>query len=85
MKILKIFKKIELVSSIQPELQFNPFVPNAPFLYSLKTSQTVRFSDAFRGYRKSALGTNGLEYSSFFVLTEEFSENKFFFRFFEVL
>ena len=32
-----------------------PFVPNAPFLYPLKTSEKV-----FRGYRKDALGTNRL-------------------------
>ena len=28
---------------------FNPFVLNAPFFYLLKTSETLRFSDAFRG------------------------------------
>ena len=38
----------------------NPFVPNAPFLCLLKTSETIRFSDVFRGERKDALGTNGL-------------------------
>ena len=38
---------------------FNPLVPNAPFLYPLKTSKNlmVLFSG---GYRKGALGTNGL-------------------------
>ena len=40
--------------------RINPFVPSAPFLYPLKTSETVRFSDVFRGQRKGALGTNGL-------------------------
>ena len=40
---------------------FNPLVPNAPFFYPLKTSETVRFSDVFRSYRKGALGTNGLQ------------------------
>ena len=38
----------------------NPFVPNALFLYPLKTSETVRLFDVFRGYRKGTLGTNGL-------------------------
>ena len=41
----------------------NPFVPNAPFLYPLKTSENLRFFDVFRGWRKSALGTNGLTQS----------------------
>ena len=31
-------------------LALNPFVPNAPFLYPLKTSEkALRFSDIFRG------------------------------------
>ena len=38
----------------------NPFVPNTPFLYPLETSENLRFSDVFRGKRKSALGTNRL-------------------------
>ena len=38
----------------------NPFVPKAPFLYPLKTSENLGFSDASRGLRKSALGTNEL-------------------------
>ena len=29
--------------------KFNPFVPNAPFLYPLKTSETVSFPDVFSG------------------------------------
>ena len=37
----------------------NPFVPNAPFLYSLKTSENRRFPGVFRRQRKSALGANG--------------------------
>ena len=28
---------------------FNPIVPNAPFLYSLKTSENFTVSDVFRG------------------------------------
>ena len=35
---------------------FNSLVPNASFLYSF-----LRFSDVFRGQRKSALGTNTLK------------------------
>ena len=39
---------------------FNPFVPNAPFLYPLKHQKTLRFSDVLMGERKGALETNGL-------------------------
>ena len=38
----------------------NPFVPNAPFLYPLKTSQNLTVFYKFRGQRKGALETNGL-------------------------
>ena len=38
----------------------NLFVPNVPFLYTLKTSGNLRVSDVFRGCRKGALGTNRL-------------------------
>ena len=31
-------------------IYLNPFVPNAPFLDSLKTLETLRFSDVFKGY-----------------------------------
>ena len=42
------------------EFVINPFVPNAPFLYPLKTKKTIRFSNVFRWWRKGALGTNEL-------------------------
>ena len=29
--------------------QISPFIPNAPFLYSLKTSENRMVSDVFRG------------------------------------
>ena len=38
----------------------NPFVPNAPFLYPLKTLQNLTVFYKFRGQRKGALETNGL-------------------------
>ena len=41
-------------------LKFNPFVPNAPFLYHLKTSETFPFFYVSRWYRKGELGRNGL-------------------------
>ena len=47
-------------------LYFNTFVPNAPFLYPLKTSENLTVLWCFQGAEKSALGTNGLikRYSS---------------------
>ena len=41
-------------------LKFNPFVPNAPFFYHLKTSETFPFFNVSRWYRKGELGRNGL-------------------------
>ena len=38
----------------------NPFIPNASFLYPLKTSENSEAFDVFRGYRKDTMGTNGL-------------------------
>ena len=37
--------------SAMPPL-FNPFVPNAPFLYPLKILENLKFSDVFRGGRE---------------------------------
>ena len=34
---------------VMPFLLINPFVPNAPFFYHLKTSKNLRFSDVFTG------------------------------------
>ena len=36
------------------------FVPNAPFLYPMKTPETVNFSNIFKGQKKGALGPNRL-------------------------
>ena len=38
----------------------NPFSTNVPFLYPLKISENLRFSDVFRGYRSVTLVENGL-------------------------
>ena len=38
----------------------NPFVPNAPFLYPLKSSENLTIFWCVQGYRKGALGTNRL-------------------------
>ena len=48
----------DCASDLLFKVYINPFIPNAPFLYPLKT---LRFSDVFRGKRKGALGTNGLK------------------------
>ena len=39
---------------------FNPFSANVALLYTLKTSETIRFSDVFGGYRSGTLVENGL-------------------------
>ena len=39
---------------------FNPLLPDIPFLCPLKTLENRRFSDVFIGYKKGALGSNGL-------------------------
>ena len=38
----------------------NPLHPGVAFLYPLKTSENLRFSDVFRGYRKATPDCNGL-------------------------
>ena len=38
----------------------HPFQANVSFLYPLKTSENLWFSDVFRAYRKGALAQNGL-------------------------
>ena len=47
-------------TNITHVIRINPFVPNAPFLYPMKTPETVNFSNIFKGQKKGALGTNGL-------------------------
>ena len=38
----------------------NPFLPNVPFLNSLKRSENQRLSNFFRGYKRRTLERNGL-------------------------
>ena len=38
----------------------NPLQPSVDFLYSLKISENLWFSDVFRRYRKATPGSNGL-------------------------
>ena len=38
----------------------NSFSINAPFLFFLKISENLQFSDVFRGYRNGTLVENGL-------------------------
>ena len=40
-------------------LSLNPLLPSVPFLYLLKTSEKLWFSDVFRGYKKGTPGSNG--------------------------
>ena len=71
-----------VTGKITYRLAVNPFVPNAPFLYPLKTSENRKFFWCFNrkvfcffsGVKKGVLGTNGLTVScepiNYFVLLE---------------
>ena len=45
--------------AITTEDSVNPLLPNVLFLYSLKTSENLWFSEVFRGYKKGTLGSYG--------------------------
>ena len=42
----------------------NPLLPGGPFLYHLKTSENLRFSDVSRWYKMETPGRNGLLHQS---------------------
>ena len=44
--------------------KFNPFLANAPILYSLKTPENQKFSGVFRGYKMGTLTRDGLNLTS---------------------
>ena len=44
---------------------FNPLMSSVTFLYPLKTSENLRFSDVFKGYKNVTLDINGLIRSHF--------------------
>ena len=48
------------------QLLLNPFHATGFFLYLLKASENLWFSDVFRGYRKRTVAWNGLMYQLFF-------------------
>ena len=50
---------------------FNPFQANVPFLYPLKTSENLWFSEVFRGYRKGTLAWNGLIEQHFSIIEKK--------------
>ena len=47
------------ISSENLKTFFNPYHAAGLFLYTLKTSENLRFSDVFRGYRKRIVAWNG--------------------------
>ena len=53
-------KPFFIATSIQFKNNIKPFSTNVPLLYPLETSQNLRFSDVFRGYRSETLVKNGL-------------------------
>ena len=65
--VLIIIKVVTCLVTISAKMIFfNPFVPNAAFLYPLKTSENL---DVFRGSRKGAMGTNELKSHKTFIVT----------------
>ena len=46
---------------------FNPFHTNSPFLYPVKTSESLWISDIFRGYKNGTLEWNGLKKEIFTI------------------
>ena len=58
--IIRITLSLKVVPSKQYWLWINPFHTIVLFLYPLKTSENLRFSDVFRGYRKRSEVVNGL-------------------------
>ena len=62
----RIYSKHSLVQTRVCQLLLNPFHDTPLFLYLLKTSENLWFSDVFRGYRKRPLAWNGLMYQLFF-------------------
>ena len=52
--------------------QLIPFSTNVPLLYPLKTSEDLRFSDVFRGYRSGTLAENGLNNSLKILVFQRF-------------
>ena len=51
---------------IEPSLTFNIFVPNAPFLYLLKTSENLTAFLCFQGVEKGCIGNEWVNNSSIF-------------------
>ena len=45
---------------LRKEIIFNPFSTNTALQYPLETSENLRYSGVFRGYRNRALVVNGL-------------------------
>ena len=54
----------------------NPYSPNVTFLYPLKMSESLRFSDVLRGYRNVTLGDYGLKNIRKYILTTPVRENE---------
>ena len=43
---------------------FNPLLPGVPFLYPLKTSENLRFSDVFRVYKRKHRAVMGYSFNT---------------------
>ena len=52
----------------------NPFSTSVPLLYSLKTSENLRLSHVFRGYRSGTLVENGLKLENLIVIFHDLDQ-----------
>ena len=65
----KLFNKMTLIKFLSTGVFhdcFNPFQANIPFLYPLKRSENLWFSDLFRGYRKRTVTWKEFFFFKFF-------------------
>ena len=53
-------EKEKRLEQLKQKVSCNPYSSNVTFLYPLKTSENLLFSDIFRGYRNVTLGEYGL-------------------------
>ena len=52
----------------------NPFSTSVPLLYSLKTSENLRLSHVFRGYRSGTLVENGLKLENLIAIFHDLDQ-----------
>ena len=65
---VRLMNNISIIQKLRDYLSiFHSLNPGVAFLYPLKTSENLKFSDVFRGHRKLTPGCNGLKPARIFV------------------